>query len=187
MPPQTIQPETSHSQTYQPASAHQAGQFMEHLIRFLLPFFLSFTSTDEEARAEILATLASYGPRTRQEYLHAAQIIAFGLSALDALAEAKAAEMSPALRLRYRGCANSLNRACQQNEKALARLRACDVPAAPEPRDDLSEDHLQEALLQAKARIDATRNRLSNARTPAKGGTLFTAVAAAPPGRPVAA
>jgi len=171
----------------------QADGFMEHLIRFLMPLFLSFTSTDEEARAEILDTLASYGARTRQEYLHAAQIIAFGLTALDALAEAKATEMTPAMRLRYRGCANSLNRACQQNEKALARLRACDVPAAPEPRDDTSEEHLHEALRQAQARIDATRNRLSNGRASGPRGSanssvFFTALAAsAPPSRPTAA
>src|ERR1700683_2044692 len=84
----------------------QANRFVDHLIHFLMPFFLSAAPTFEEAHAEILETLASYGPRTRQEFLHAAQMIAFGLSTLDALAEAKASEMSPSMRLRYRGCAN---------------------------------------------------------------------------------
>jgi hypothetical protein len=74
--------------------------------------------------------------------------------------------MSAAMRLRYRGCANSLNRASQQNEKALAKLLTCDLPAAngpaAEPVNDISEEDLQHALRQAKAKLDTTRNRLSN-------------------------
>ena len=125
----------------------QTNRFMEHLIRFLMPFFLDAAPSIEEARAEILETLASYGARTRQEFLLAAQIIAFGLSTLDILADAKAMEMSPSMRLRYRGCANSLNRASQQTEKALAKLLTCDLPGstepAPEPLNDISELDLQ--------------------------------------------
>jgi hypothetical protein len=72
--------------------------------------------------------------------------------------------MSAAMRLRYRGCANSLNRA--SHEKALAKLLTCDLPAAngpaAEPVNDISEEDLQHALRQAKAKLDTTRNRLSN-------------------------
>src|SRR5271165_5940604 len=106
----------------------QTNRFVEHLVRFLMPFFLDAAPSIEEARAEILETLASYGARTRQEFLLAAQIIVFGLSTLDILADAKTVEMSPSMRLRYRGCANSLNRASQQTEKALAKLLSCDLP-----------------------------------------------------------
>jgi hypothetical protein len=100
----------------------QTNRFLEHLIRFLMPYFLNAAPSIEEAWAEILETLASYGARTRQEFLLAAQTIAFGLSTLDILADAKSMEMSPSMRLRYRGCANSLNRAGQETEKALAKL-----------------------------------------------------------------
>jgi hypothetical protein len=148
-----------------------------------------------EARAEIIATLASYGARTRREYLHAAQIIAFGLSALDALSEAKVAEMSPSMRLRCRGCANGLDRACQRNEKALARLQAAEGPNAAdpagEPLNDLSEKDLREILGQAQAQIDPTLNRLSNAHATAyshKSSAIFDALfEAATPPRPAAA
>jgi hypothetical protein len=164
---------------------------MEHLIHFLMPFFIGVAPSVEEARAEILETLASYGARTRQELLHAAQVIAFGLSALDALAEAKVTETSPSLRLRYRACANGLNRACQQNEKALASLQTCDIPdgadkAAAEPLNDLPEADFREAVRQAKAKIDTTANRLSGARSatrPGTGSAIFNALfeAVSPP------
>jgi hypothetical protein len=145
----------------------QINRFVEHLIRFLMPYFLDAAPSIEEARAEILETLASYGARTRQEFLLAAQIIAFGLSTLDILADAKSVEMSPSMRLRYRGCANSLGRASQQTEKALAKLLTCDLPGANKPApeealNDISEQDLREALRQAKATLDSTRHRLSN-------------------------
>ena len=125
-----------------------------------MPYFLNAAPSIEEARAEILETLASYGARTRQEFLLAAQIIAFGLTTLDMLADAKAMEMSPSMRLRYRGCANSLNRASQQTEKALAKLLTCDLPGSTEPAAGATGRHvrndLQEALRQAKAKLDTT-------------------------------
>jgi hypothetical protein len=145
---------------------------MARLIRFLMPYFLTVTPDFDLARAEILETLASYGARTRSEMLNAAQIIAFGFSALDMLAEAKATEMSASMRLRYRGCANSLNRAGQQNAKTLARRLACDLPDAidpgAEPADDVSEAAVQEIIQQTQTRIDTCRNRLSGGR-PATG------------------
>ncbi len=100
----------------------QTDCFMEHLVRFLMPFSLDAAPSIAEARGEILETLASYGARTRQEFLLAAQIVTFGLFTLDILADAKSVEMSPSMRLRYRGCANSLHLATQQTEKALAKL-----------------------------------------------------------------
>jgi hypothetical protein len=159
----------------------QTDRFVEHLIRFLMPYFLDAAPSIEEARAEILETLASYGARTRQEFLLAAQIIAFGLSTLDILADAKSAEMSPSMRLRYRGCANSLNGASQQTEKALAKLLSSDLLGStePAPLNDISEQDLREALRQAKATLDSTRNRLSNLGSKTqdkKGNEMFDAL-----------
>ena len=105
------------------------------------------------------------------------QIIAFGFTALDMLAESKAiSEMSPSMRLRLRSCANGLNRSCQQNEKTLAKRLACDVPDAADPTadptadpiDDLTEADIEEALQQARAVMNSYTNRLSGAR-PATG------------------
>ena len=111
----------------------QPSAFLDRLILFLLPYFLTVTPDVELARAEIVQTLASYGARTRAEMLSAVQIIAFSFSALDVLAEASMMDTPPVTRLRFHGCANALNRSCQQNERMLARRLACDLPAAAPP------------------------------------------------------
>jgi hypothetical protein len=131
--------------------------FLETLIAFLLPYFADAAMDRHEARSEILDTLASYATRTRAEMLQAAQIIAFGMTALDVLAEARTAEMSPSTRLRHRSCANSLNRSTLQTEKALDLRLAGDVPFAadplPDPVDDVREAEAETAIQQAHARI----------------------------------
>jgi hypothetical protein len=65
--------------------------------------------------------------------LQAAHIIALGMTTLDVLAEAKTAEMSPSMRLRHRSCANSLNRATLQTEKALDLRLGDEVLPASDP------------------------------------------------------
>jgi hypothetical protein len=154
--------------TLPPMPTPPPNAFLERLIRFLMPFFLTITPDLDAARAEILETLASYGAQTRAEMLNAVQVIAFGFSALDVLAEAKATEMSPAMRLRFRGCANNLNRACQQNEKTLAQRQASSqqdaAQTAAEPIEDIPDTEVQAALQQAKAQIATSRARLSSHR-----------------------
>ena len=146
----------------------KTSRFLETIVRFLMPFFLGTTVDIDAARAEILETLESYGTRTRSEMLNAAQIIAFGMSALATLAEAQAPDLSPSLRLRFRGCANGLNRSGQQNERTLDRRLACDVPEMialmAEPIDDISDEDSRDILIQVRAQIDSYRNRLSGAR-----------------------
>jgi hypothetical protein len=150
--------------------------FLETLIRFRLPFFIGTAADMDAARTEILDTLAAYGTRTRAEMLNAAQIIAFGMSTLDTLAEAKTAELSPSMRLRYRGCANGLNRSTLQNEKALDRRLACEPPSEspPEPTNDTPDHQVQATLDQAQAKIDLARNRLATPR-PTSSTTLAQA------------
>ncbi len=144
----------------------QASAFLERLLRFLIPYFTDVTADLAAARAEALETLASYGARTRAELLCAVQIIVFGFAALETLGEAKTAEMSPSLRLRFRGCANNLNRSGQKTEQTLLKRLACDAPAATEqePINDLPEHHAAELLRQTQAAIDAHRTRLSGNR-----------------------
>jgi hypothetical protein len=145
----------------------QATPFLEGMIRFLLPYFLALIPDPAAARAEIIETLASYGARTRAEALNAVQVIAFSLTTLDTLAEAKETEMSQSMRLRYRGCANNLNRSTQRNEAILAKRQAADPPPSPdpmvEPIDDLSEAATREALQQVQEEIRLYRNGLSSA------------------------
>jgi hypothetical protein len=99
------------------------GAFLETIITHLLPHFLAAAKTPQEARQEILTTLNGYETTSRAELLLAAQVIALGMSTLDALADAKAPDTPPALRIRHRGTANSLNRSATQTEKTLDRRR----------------------------------------------------------------
>src|SRR5271154_6108082 len=139
------------------------GSFLETIIAFLLPYFADAAMDKHEARSEIIDTLASYDTRTRAEMLQAAHIIALGMTTLDVLAEAKTAEISQSMRLRYRSCANSLNRSTLQTEKALDQRLGDELPAAPaempEPIDDMREAEIMAAIQQYKAKIDSQRPR----------------------------
>jgi hypothetical protein len=141
---------------------------LESIIAFLLPYFGILGLDDAEARIEIIETLASYATRTRAEMLQAAQIIALGMTTLDVLSEAKSTEMSQAMRIRYRGCANGLSRTVLNTEKALDQRLANDLPAAPEPMPELAND-LQDAafpVAHAGAAIDTHRNHIPAHRGP---------------------
>jgi hypothetical protein len=102
--------------------------------------------------------------------LMAAHIIALGMTTLDVLTEAKTAEMSLSMRLRYRSCANSLNRSTLQTEKALDQRLGDELPAAPaemaEPIDDMREAEIMAVIQQHKAKIDAQRPRAQPATGP---------------------
>ncbi len=141
----------------------QASPFLERLLRFLMPYFTGVTPDLAAARAEALETLASYGARTRAELLNAAQIIIFGLCALETLGEANSLEMSSSLRLRFRGCANNLNRSGQKTEQTLLKRLACDVPSPTEQEliNDVPEAQAEEILQQTHAAVEAYRNRAS--------------------------
>jgi hypothetical protein len=151
-------------------SPPHANPFVERLILFLMPYFLPVAVDPAVARAEILETLGSYGGRTRAEVINAARIIAFSFSALDTLAEATAEDLSASMRLRYKGCANNLNRSCQQNEQNLAMRLACDLPEAIEQSTELVNDvpdhEYQKAVQHAHDEIAAHRDRLDAARSP---------------------
>ncbi len=144
------------------------GAFLESLIRFLMPFFIDSAVDRAAARLEILETLGSYGTRTRAELLAAARIIAFGMATLDTLAEAKAADLSPSMRVRYRGCANGLNRSTIQNEKILDKRLAAAPPQPVDPvadtLNDLTDADVQASLDSAEAEIQAYRNRQTGTR-----------------------
>jgi hypothetical protein len=143
--------------------AQRPNAYLETIIAFLLPYFSAAAADIHQARSEIIDTLASYATRTRAEMLQAAHIVALGMTTLDVLAEAKTAEMSVPMRLRHRGCADSLNRSTLQTEKALD-LRLADevLPASnptPEPINDLPEAELKAGIEQAQAKVDTHRNR----------------------------
>jgi hypothetical protein len=150
--------------------ARPPNSFLETIIAFLMPYFIGASRDKQEARSEILDTLTSYETRTRAEMLQAAHIIAFGMTTLDVLAEAKTAEMSQSMRLRYRGCANNLNRSTLQTEKALDQRLGDELPPAPaemaEPVDDMRQAEIMAAIQQYRAEVDAKRPRVHPATAP---------------------
>jgi hypothetical protein len=153
---------------------HQSGPAaVSHPSAFLLPYVTTAANDTRDARNEIIETLESYGTRTRSEMLQAGQIIALGMTTLDVLAEAKTAEMSQSMRLRYRGCANGLNRSTLRTEKAHDERLAYDLPAAPEttpePVNDVPDADLEIAMAHARTAIEAHRsNRVSANRSEPK-------------------
>jgi hypothetical protein len=95
----------------------------EKILAFLAPLFLIAASDLDAAREAARAILASYGARTDRELRFAALSIAFGFGALEALSRASDPALGLNQVLRLRGNANALNRAAQQNESRLEKLR----------------------------------------------------------------
>jgi len=143
--------------------------FLFTIIAFLEPWFLAAGIDLAAAQTEIVETLASYGTRSRAEIIQAAKIIAFSMASLDTLRDGTAPGLSPSMRLRYRSCANGLDRSSQQNEKALAARLAHARPEAAEPIDDVADADAHDAVEAARATIDGYRNRLAG-RSPQPTG-----------------
>jgi hypothetical protein len=108
-----------------PAETVPAETALNHVLAFLLPFFLQGAVGNADlARAAALQLLGSYGATSSSDLLLAAQVIAFSFSTLDALGKAVAEpDLSPSARLRHRGNANALHRSGEQCRKALDRSR----------------------------------------------------------------
>jgi hypothetical protein len=104
--------------------------FLETIIASLLPYFAPAAANLDEARIEIIETLAEYGTRTRGEMLLAAQVIALGMTTIDVLANARAAELSLSQRTRCAGCGNALNRSGLRTQAYLDQRLAAKVPPA---------------------------------------------------------
>ncbi len=109
---------------------------LDRILVLLMPFF---AGTDRRlVAAAALETLGDYMPATRAELLHAAQIIAFSMSALDSLSEAVSLELPTTLRMRLRGGANALNRSAMQTMRALDRCQAAAAAEDPPPAEPVS-------------------------------------------------
>ncbi|HEY4044964.1 MAG TPA: hypothetical protein VGM32_24385 [Rhodopila sp.] len=124
-----------------------SSTFLEIIVALLMPYFADAARDADDARREIIAALAAYATRTHAEMLRAAQIIAFSMTTLETLKEARTADMSMAMRLRHRSCANGLNRATLQAEKSLDRSLASEAPApAPPISEPVSNSHASEGI-----------------------------------------
>ena len=152
-----------------------ASPTLQAVIRFLMPYFSIDCPDFAATRDEILETLAAYAPRNRAELFAAAKLIACTMTALSAMAEAEGADLTPAMRLRVRACANTVNRHANHAQQTLDKRppdkhQAHDLPAHHVPTIQIEEDpavaaakdaEVIERLRQVKAMIETSRQRLA--------------------------
>jgi hypothetical protein len=86
------------------------------------------------ARKAAAVTLADYHPETGAELRLAANIISFGLHALEALSQAAHPDLSLTKILRLRGSAVSLSRESHKAERRLLELQQARRAGQPEPQ-----------------------------------------------------
>ncbi len=156
---------------------------LQLIVGVLAPLFLAGCAGDlGSARLAAMETLAAYQARTQSELVKIAQIIAFGLAAMDNLRLSMTPDLSLSMIARLRAGAQALNRAAQQNARALEKARrdnpppaparaaaAALAPAEPEPvpllDDAITETDIQTSIERARAAVKAARDRLQAATT----------------------
>ncbi len=107
------------------------------VISIIAPIFRRVTGGDTGlARLAAIEALNTYRVRNFAELIAVAQIIAYGLAALDSLTQSFGEDLPVSMVLRLRGNANALNRAAEQNRRLLRAIpqpQDEDVMAQPEP------------------------------------------------------
>ena len=106
------------------------------LIRLATLLLAGANGNMEAARQAAANTLAAYHPQTEDEVRLAANIVCFGLQALEALAQASEPDLAITRILRLRGSAVSLSREAGKAERRLEQLKTArqqQIQAEPEP------------------------------------------------------
>ena len=101
------------------------GTALDHVLAFLIPFFLKGAAGDQAlARQAAIHLLESHGAGTDQELLLAAEIIAFSFTTLDNLGKSMAyPDMPISTCLRLRSNANALSRRAERSRQSLQHGR----------------------------------------------------------------
>jgi hypothetical protein len=158
------------------APANPTDILMRFIIACLTPMFLGVSGGDVSmARMAAEGTVAAYAARNQADMIIVAQIIAFGLAALGSLSLSMADDLSIAMALRLRGNAIGLNRAAEQNRRALRESRPAaqpqasapgmPAPSAAEPGDgaQYSAEPGDAAQYEAMVRVDVAAARRATA------------------------
>lgn len=111
---------------------------LDTVLGHLAPHFLPAAADLLAARHTASDLLAAYSVATDEELCLAAEIVTFGLHALEALSEAADPDLAATKKLRLRGSAVSLSREAHKAQRKLdqlqrARLAACRQPEAQLP------------------------------------------------------
>ena len=147
---------------------------LDRILAFLAPFFLTGADGNPQAaRFAAAETLQAYAARNEQELRLAAQIIAFSLRALDALARAAEPGLDLKAILRLNSSAATLHRAAMRCQKEFDRLHA-----QPLPPDQLLPQ--EETLIVEPPELLALAASIAQSVPPAGPAAAATTPAAAP-------
>ncbi|MFL5286880.1 MAG: hypothetical protein ACJ8AW_39390 [Rhodopila sp.] len=159
-----------------------AGRYQPHQCSvFLTPMFLWAADGDlPAARQAALETLNAYRARSAISLITAATLIAFELAILALLSQSLDDDLSPALALRFRSNANSLDRSAERNHQLLEQQR---IPTA----EHLTEERAAAAVAEAQQRVQqvAASLQASRAAEPAPAHPAAQPAAASPPPAPM--
>jgi hypothetical protein len=162
----TIPPSTA------PATDIHPSDILVHLIVTLLaPMFLIASNGDITfARMAALETLNAYQARDHVDLIAIAQIVACGLAALGSLSLSMTDDISLSMTLRLRGNAVALNRAAEQNRKALQASRPDSTPVPSVEKFNAADEQYEAEVLasvaQMQKRVAETTNQLQAPQTP---------------------
>jgi hypothetical protein len=128
------------------------------IITFLTPMFLWSCGGDADlARVAAIETLDEFGIIGHRGLITAAKIIAYELATLSSLGLSMADDIPPALALRLRSNANSLDRAAERNRRALEHeQRAAKAPPVAVDAVAASVAETRELVRAAEARAQVT-------------------------------
>ncbi len=99
---------------------HASGFLMNLVVTILAPIFLGVTGGDIGlARMAAVETIDDFRARNHMDLIAVTQVITNGLAAVDSLCRSMTDDLSVSVTLRLRGNAISLNRAVEQNRRAL--------------------------------------------------------------------
>ncbi|WP_216856272.1 hypothetical protein [Acidisphaera sp. S103] len=142
---------------------------MALVVALLAPMFFTVSGADiDVARLAAIQTVNAYRARSQTDLITIAQIIGCGLAALGSLSLSMADDLSLSMTLRLRGNAVALNRAADQNRRALAASQAA-PPDTAKPiatSTPLDPDHDATVLANVAAAQKLTAEAMANLRTP---------------------
>src|SRR5579859_6058352 len=115
-------------------SVRLPAAFLDTILGRLALLFLPAAGDTTKARSAAAEALADYHPETASELRLAANIVSFGLHALEALSQAADPDMPLTKVLRLRGSAVSLSRESHKAERRLQERQSARRAGEPEPQ-----------------------------------------------------
>jgi hypothetical protein len=145
-----------------------AANLMNLIVMLLTPMFLWSTAGDTRlAYAAAAQTINAYGATNRLSLITVAKIIAFDIATLSSLSQSMHEDVSIVLALRLRGNANSLDKSSERHRRALEDSRYIEPAEEPEESVEVLMARAQQMVQEARANIQASRQRAETRPAPA--------------------